>query len=514
MDAFEGATADVRFKVGPVIFEQDTILRNLPPPEQFNMDRNSTLVRVTTEFIFDPKLPDTKSKFHETTPQTEDEVMSIGDLDFVQGKAFSEAFSTEYGFKADNAHSRVVRKQWLKSSGNDLLEESIPFVEIEKLSPNVTGNTIDNTGSSTRESSQNGFVIDYVVVSGSSFIFRQGVTYYVQTSGYFGGQVTFEGGSIIKMNNSSSLLMYGPVSCQGGATTVITSKYDDSVGETIPGVTGTPQRFSGPALWSYYISGAYTFDNFHIKNGTVGAQFDYNASPYLYPVLKNITFESCGTAIIANRCTVDANNVIFCTVDRLTQTFNSGSVGLANTSTDCDGVIAFRSLPANTILSGYKELPLKVVTGHEKALGISLFIEDYGMADGAEVHQTNGQWVVKWETYLDYNGTRSIFLQMDRGFEEGSGKVSSSVPIQIKNLITVDPLDVPFVSQVNMIGYTTEPYDSYKLEVFSPNRTLLFTIYGSLVDIEEGYKQFSYIWICKARQTAAIMFPIPPSSLM
>src|SRR5262249_28018125 len=86
-----------------------------------------------------------------------------------------------------------------------------------------------------------GFLWDYVAVTttGTDYTFNTGVTYVINTSGYFSGTLTFNPGCVIKFATNAYLLTYGAILCTGttNSYSILTSKDDDLYGEPLPGST-------------------------------------------------------------------------------------------------------------------------------------------------------------------------------------------------------------------------------------------------------------------------------------
>ena len=91
-----------------------------------------------------------------------------------------------------------------------------------------------------------GFVLDYVTINANvgDYTFQGDTTYYVSGE-YSGGNMTFEGGTVIKLDGSGQIdVTYsGSITCKTGPyrPAIFTSVNDDSVGEIITGASsGTP----------------------------------------------------------------------------------------------------------------------------------------------------------------------------------------------------------------------------------------------------------------------------------
>lgn len=350
-DAFEGGIrADMRYTYGRGFFEAEAILRESPVlPDDFNPE--TTLLQVVTEFI-DPPTPD----------QSRRGILDFGPMQMIQGSAFTlnEQLSSPF-LQASDGRAASVTKQWTQIGSRHVLVESASYPDIapelaalpqSKTKPSKRMASLGElpelpaTGDDTKgeirlaraTETDKGFSIDYVLVSGSgSYTFASGTTYYIHTSGYFGGMVTFRTNCVIKFNTNAYLLIYGAVSCNGTATapSILTSMDDDLFGEQIEGSTGNPTNFASQALWIYYIQGETTINDMLIRWAKTGVQSDGIAGADLTTV-DRLKFRQCQKGIYASGSEVVMTGVTKCGVATPTQAVNDASI-VGTMTEDCAG---------------------------------------------------------------------------------------------------------------------------------------------------------------------------------
>jgi len=170
------------------------------------------------------------------------------------------------------------------------------------------------------------FVLDYTILtSQSGFTFACNTNYYVSGTVTLSGTTTIEGGTVIKFTNAAvgKITLSGPLVCQTDMyrPAVLTSRNDNTVGETISGSTGSPSNagagtyldstFSNPSnsvryLRVSYAGTALSFDG--LTNGVWHSQFvncsqginSYNQKPVrLYNVLM----------AVSSNCIVNSTNI-------------------------------------------------------------------------------------------------------------------------------------------------------------------------------------------------------------
>ena len=279
-DAFDGGfRADLLYVNSVSGFEQFVVLREQPPaPTAFAMDPATTFLQVVTEFL-EPPVPQVVIVPGRTDS---DEYLSFGVMQMGRGEAFAVGSETNH---------IPVTKHWVTLEGRRCLVEQIPFAAAREqlgslplpaprsassgAQSNLKHRQVANRISlpiqrvakrlqpslrlANSEPSRAGFAMDYSIVTvQTNRVFQGDVTYFVTNSITLAGSNVFEGGTVIKFATNSSLVI-APSSTTPTATfcssayhpIYLTSKDDNSAGETISGSTGSPV--------GYYASTALMF---------------------------------------------------------------------------------------------------------------------------------------------------------------------------------------------------------------------------------------------------------------
>ncbi len=274
-DAFDDVQADVEYIYTKAGFEQNIVLRSqLPLPEEFGLNLETTRLQVLTEFL-DPPVPQQRQV--ERATGLADESLSFGDMAMGPGTGFAVGDALE-------SRSVPVAKQWTTMEGRTFLVEEVPLPlvndQINALlaRPRSAALRLDRQGKGEHviaalqplfpkrtahagapkarmakldRYAPKGFVLDYTITlaSATNFTFKSDTTHYVSGTVNLRGTTTFEGGAIVKYAVASSATVtasntvwqtdsYRPV--------IFTSKNDNSVGEPISGSTGNPTtNFAG-----------------------------------------------------------------------------------------------------------------------------------------------------------------------------------------------------------------------------------------------------------------------------
>jgi hypothetical protein len=271
-DAFDTLKADIRYRYTLDGFEQDVILRQDPgSPADYGLDPDTTRLELYTEF-FDPPSP-TKETLR-VGGGLEDERLDFGPMQIGRGVAY---------FTPGEVAPVEVVKAWQKLQGRDFLIEGLPYLAARPLldqlqarvSPPATGELARRTARgrsglaallprrqvasllarvqpASRAVHSPGVVLDYVIVNGtlSNYLFKGDTTYYLSGNTTLGGTSNvFEGGTVIKYAPAVSLTVNTPLVWQGAPyrPVVLTSRDDNTVGETVSGSTGDPYAGYGAA---------------------------------------------------------------------------------------------------------------------------------------------------------------------------------------------------------------------------------------------------------------------------
>jgi hypothetical protein len=252
-----------------------------------------------------------------------------------------------------------------------------------------------------------GFVLDYVAVAGSGdYTFASGVTYYISSSGYFGGFVTFQPNCTIKFANNAYLVLYGEdIACLGtsGSYSVLTSKDDDLFGEPIPGSTATPTYAASQAIWIYYVSWSTTLSYLQIRWAKTGIQFDANPGVNPSHYVNGVKLQQSQTGIYANACAVSPSGTTKCGVTTPTTAVN-GATFSGTITDDCAGDTDSDGLPDSWEVSNFGNITSQNGTGDPDGDGLTN-LQEYqlgtnpnsanvdtdgdGLADGFDPNRTS-----------------------------------------------------------------------------------------------------------------------------
>lgn len=289
-NAFTDCDADVRYTYRRSGFEQDIVVQEqLPAPESYGLNSSNTWLQVWTEFLDAPTPAITSLQ------GGADQLLDFGTVHLPRGKAF---------IIGSGSNSVAVNKQWRTISGRTFLVEQVPFAliltDLQSLPPYSSGNggallripfkgfpknlppvpkMAKRSGESLKLASaaakETGLVLDYSTVDGAAtnFTFKGDTTYYVDGFYDLFGTTTIEGGTVIKFADIEpsdptagpfvGLGIEGTLICPTNAyqMAVLTSKDDDTAGETLDISTGTPVTGS----WNYYFQWFFDYD-FTLRN--------------------------------------------------------------------------------------------------------------------------------------------------------------------------------------------------------------------------------------------------------
>jgi hypothetical protein len=299
-NAFEGATASLRYTYTRVGFEQDVIVQGqLPAPDSFGLNGARAKLLVMTEFV-DTKNPEEISLPVNPADGLSDRILKFGQMNMVGGRAFSIGTTDQSALPTEGT---PTYKRWLHLQGRTFLIEEVPYSQVapqlEQL-PATGRVNVGNTNLIAASSVLNkvstgtlqlpprglksgvenpepklirqlartdwdkkpGLVLDYVTLNSSltNYVFQADTTYYVTGDVYLYDATTIEGGTVVKYdklngNSPSVRFYYSTVNC---FTTpyhpaVFTAKDDDTVGETISGSTGSPiGQYAYTAVTAYF----------------------------------------------------------------------------------------------------------------------------------------------------------------------------------------------------------------------------------------------------------------------
>jgi len=276
-DAFNGINGAIRYTYTKSSIEQDIILYEPPPlPGQFGFNATTTLLEVFTEF----QNPPSPNKAHrQLAVNLDDDDLDFGEMGIHQGSAFDVEIPTM---------AIPVGKSWQRIDGRDFLIESIEYptadralkarfnraatteknvqsAQIAKRSRSQLVATFSKRAKTTDKAYASiwpgkvdpraGFVVDYALVNTdqANYTFRGDTTYFISGLVNLTGTANIlEGGAILKFESGSSITIgaSAALTCKSGPyrPAVLTAKDDDSLGEPVPGSSGTPSGYY--ATWA------------------------------------------------------------------------------------------------------------------------------------------------------------------------------------------------------------------------------------------------------------------------
>ncbi len=335
-----GPLADVRLIYTKAGVESDVVLLQQPRvPEGWNP--KTVRLEIWHEWLDAPEPHQTARLVHQESdpllrsqmaePDLSDQVLDFNDLWFPTGAAFSTDASTATGTNTATQvrvpnFARVlglipVAKSWVSLANRNVLIESVRWenlqTQLQRLTLTSQAGTLHEARAladyldqlpapPTQPAGQaisqaqsvyapTGVVIDWIAVSGSGSYTFTNATYFVSSSTYFSGTLTFQPGCVIKFAPYAYLLTYGSIVCNGtsGSPSILTSEDDDLFGETLSWSTHNPGYAASQAVWDYFTSYGSTFQGMRIRWAYTGIQMD----SYSGGTVTNCTFEMCQTGV-------------------------------------------------------------------------------------------------------------------------------------------------------------------------------------------------------------------------
>jgi hypothetical protein len=322
----EGVDATVEYVVTKAGLSQNIILQSqLPSPTEWGLNTESTRLQVLTEF-FDPPEPAKSAEIRDTG--LVDEFLDFGEMKIArEGKAFS------IGDETDGDRVVPVAKQWSVLEGRTFLIEEVPFEAVDEqiqalerrrqgaalrrdrsgqgesvlaalksvlpqrevpqraatptrmarwerpLTPSERVSASTGEGNLSALNTRRAFVLDYTILtSQTNFTFACNTNYYISGLVSLAGVTTLEA-TVIKFTNhtSAKISMSGPLICKTEAyrPAILTSKNDNTVGETISGSTGSPSNASGGTyLYSSVTTPTNALSYLRLSYAGTGLSFD------------------------------------------------------------------------------------------------------------------------------------------------------------------------------------------------------------------------------------------------
>jgi len=437
-DAFTDFSADLLYINSISGFEQLVVLRQQPPsPSEWDLDPETTVLQVITEFI-NPPVPQITQRKVGGMP---DEHLDFGQTQMPKG----------YAFALDNESNAIpVTKQWLLLDGRQCLVESTPFKWLEPLlnelpAPPGQANLHNSPESvlykvasrhllplrnfakmktpalrlASVPPTMKGVAIDYITAtSQANFTFQADTTYYVRSNVTLSGTTVFEGGTVIKFTNSTSAkLSLSSFVCKTGPyrMAILTSKDDNTVGESLPGSTGSPTNYQGATFLSYG-SGAYKYMRFSYAGTGLEGYPDIGDGGVWH-----CQFVRCATGIYGNDTDTDLYNVLFSSCGTAVNITYAGNTFRGQHVT-ADQVTTFFSAPDTT-----GKLTNSILAGVSTNGGIQTFVNCVTNSSSAGLYQTSG-------------AASYILSDSSTNRNAGTTNINTTLANDLKSLTTYPPI--------------------------------------------------------------------------
>ncbi len=326
-DAFDGVKADLVYEYRRGSVAQEVVLREqLPDPREYGFEPETTRFEVVTEFLEVPKPVVERIVVRAETnpvrrvlmaePDLTDDRLGFGEYAIGPGRAFS------IGDGVGGQKEPLVSKRWEEIEGRKVLFEQVEWNGLELLlaelpkhanagglrdrtkrvasferllpqrpkvarstasySSETKGGLVASVKSPVVKQSK-GVVIDWELVqSQANLTFKGDTTYLVMGPVNLTGITTIEGGSVVKYTNAIAtpkISVTGTIKCKTGPyrPAFFTAKDDNTVGEIIPGSTGSPIGYYGnPAIEAR--TSSQVLEELRVRYAHTGVLFhDYSA---------------------------------------------------------------------------------------------------------------------------------------------------------------------------------------------------------------------------------------------
>lgn len=381
-DAMEGV--DLQYDLSLAGLEQNVVVhQRLPRPSAMGLSEKLVRVEVWNEILesAQPTVETTRVTRPDGSKEDDHEI-NLGAMQFAAGRAFLVG-------ESKLSTSTHISKSWTVIDDKVWLIESLPYAEFEALTKSLpagqasTGghrfiDALDPSGDghrrlparlSQRETARvqaprerqwaqavrkdrAAAVLDWSLLSSATNALLKGdSTYYCSGPATFSSSgglpaLTIEGGACVKFTNATTtarITVLGAISCQTSAyrPAVFTSKDDNTVGETIPGSSGTPGN-------NYYGAGLAfnggTLHDLQFINSSSAVSLLANSQTL---TLQDSQFVQCSNVVTCGSLsTVKLENCLIDGVANLvTGTSNNSIVGQHLTVHDCD---VFANVPNNS----------------------------------------------------------------------------------------------------------------------------------------------------------------------
>ena len=525
-DAFEGVAADVVVLCSLLGLQAEVILRGeLPLPEAAwgfrtaGVDGAETpLLQLWTEFFEAPE-PVEEARAGEPAAGTNDVAASTRggrpipppgtppdtNLRFSAMAAMGRGTAFRIGPAEAGTNSLPVAKRWIRTTdARRFLIEQLPLPpvagELRQLHGAVgpgaaarpmpasvvampvgagmaplPARPVSRGGASRMETAsvgyaaEPGFLLDYNLLIGTvdAFTIPAGVTAHV-VGAFSVHQLVLEGGSVIKFSNAPSarIILSGPLACQTSdfAPCVLTSASDQSVGEAVPGATGSPVMLAQAFIedWS---DADNTFQHLRFRYSNCGVSIP---NQFRENQVWHCQFVGCGTGMAGSgQGRLAFYNCLF--VDCGKAAWGSGSLVAQNVTADRCG--AFADNPGSTFTSA--AITNGILTGVTNLLPGIVLAATTTAATGNGIYQAVGGG----EHYLSASGRGGGVANLHPALLRDLCRLTTQPPVVFSNrTLSVDTDLTPQAARglgTPDQGYHYPPLDFALQNVeLAPGRTL------------------------------------------
>lgn len=337
-NAFVGLKGSVHYIYTISGFEQDIVLEQCPaPPETYGLNSATTVLQAITEFLSPPAAAiSTNSIAFSSAGAMSDVTIDFPLMRIGRGRAFLIGDSDTAGVP--------VSKQWTNWDGHQVLIEQIPLTQIAaELQTLPYAQSASRKASKVRVASlkrtlparptarkdarpmkfaslsarKAGFLLDYTTINTSqtNMVWRGDMDYYLSGNvDLYGTNTVFEGGTILKYASNATLTVDTPVTWQGVPyrPVLMTSKDDNSAGESLPGSTGNPGNNHYATTALFYDGSVTGGANLTITNLRVlNAQTAVAINSSWGHVLTDVQLINCGNGIAVTNTDLALHNALF-----------------------------------------------------------------------------------------------------------------------------------------------------------------------------------------------------------
>lgn len=330
VNAFEGADADIRYRLDRAKVQQDIVIYGLPDPAAFGLNPATTWLVVLTELLdvdIGVQAINREGAIGAGEPNVAALKISSGHAEqYNFQRCFAYAEEGELSIGGSERQKHLVEMRVFEAEGRTFLSEEVPFATVIQEAPNLVmkgtapddklvkipprrGENADVARTTPRRKSQTAFVMDYINYYSAlnEVTFKQGVTYYISAEVAITNRLTIEAGAFVKFAPT------GQVTLMSGAQIVnkshlanpalFTTAYDSNGGETVSSGNPTNNKVN-----------CFIQMN-ELSNNLSGIRFRYGKQAVKLQggpsQLRDLEFVDCDIAVQGQTGTVSIINALF-----------------------------------------------------------------------------------------------------------------------------------------------------------------------------------------------------------